>query len=58
MAKEPLPRQRPRPTAAQGEQVQGALSDALAPAPGSEFVDSVDDEGDDAEEAIDEDDQV
>jgi hypothetical protein len=58
VTKEPLPRQRPRPAAAEGEQVQGALADALAPAPGREFVESVDDEGDEAEEAVDEDDQM
>ena len=58
VAKEPLPCQRPRPAAAQGEQMQGALADALAAAPGREFVETVDGEGGDAEEAVDEDDQM
>ena len=58
MAKEPLSRQRSRPAAAQGEQVQGAFSDALVTASGREFVETVDGEGDDAEEAVEEDDQM
>lgn len=58
MAKEPLPRQCPRPAAAQGKQVQGALADAFAATPGRDFVEAVEDEGDDAEEAVDEDDQL
>jgi hypothetical protein len=37
--------------------VQGALANAFAPAPGREFIEGVDGEGDDAEEAVDEDDQ-
>ena len=57
VAKEPLPRQTPRPAAAEGEQVQGALADALAPALGCEFVETVEDEGEDAEEGVDDDDQ-
>jgi len=57
VAKEPLPRQSPRPAAAESEQVQGALADALAPAPGGEFVETVEDEGEDTEEGVDDDDQ-
>jgi hypothetical protein len=58
VTKEPLSRQRPRPAAAEGEEVQGAFSDAPVAAPGREFVETIDDEGDDAEEAVDEDDQM
>lgn len=56
VAEEPLPRQRPRPAAAQGEEVQGALAGTLTAAPGSEFVETVDNAGDDAEQAVDDDD--
>lgn len=58
VTKEPLPRQRPRPAAAEGEEVQGAFSDALAAAPGRELVKAVDDESNGAEKAVDEDDQM
>ena len=34
VTKDPLSRQRPRPAAAEGEEVQGAFSDALAATPG------------------------
>lgn len=38
--------------------MQGALANAFAPAPGSEFVETVEDEGEDAEEGVDDEDQV
>ena len=57
VTKEPLSRQRPRPAAAEGEEVQGAFSDALAAALGRGFVEAVDDEGDGAEEAVEDDHQ-
>lgn len=53
MTEEPLSRQRPRPAAAEGEEVQGAFADALVPAPGREFVETVEDEGEDTEEGVD-----
>lgn len=58
VAKEPLPCQCPRPTAAEGEEVQGLLTDALPTVPGREFVDPIDKEGDEAEEAVDDDEQL
>ena len=57
VTKEPLSRQRPRPAAAEGEEVQGAFSDALAATLGREFVEAVDDKGDGAEEAVEDDHQ-
>ena len=52
VTKEPLSRQRPRPAAAEGEKVQVTFSDALAAALGREFVEAVDDKGDGAEQAV------
>lgn len=57
VTKELLSRQRPRPAAAEGEEVQCAFSDASAAAPGREFVEAVDDEGDGAEENVEDDHQ-
>ena len=58
VTKELLSRQRPRPAAAEGEQVQGAFSDALVAAPGREFVEAVDNEGDGAEQGVEDDHQM
>ena len=57
VTKELLSRQRPRPAAAEGEEVQGAFTDALVATPGREFVEAVDDEGDGAEEGVEDDHQ-
>lgn len=58
VTKEPLSRQCPRPTAAEGKEVQGALTDTLVSAPGREFIESIGYKGDDAEEGVDDDDQM
>jgi len=58
VTKDLLSRQRPRPAAAQGEEVEGAFSDALVAAPSRKFVEAVDDEGDGAEEDVDSDHQM
>jgi len=58
VAKDLLSRQRPRPAAAEGKEVQGAFSDAPVAALGREFVEAVDDEGDGAEEDVEDNHQM
>jgi hypothetical protein len=52
VAKEPLPEQRPRPAAAEGEQVQGRFADPPSSALRGELVVAVGEAGEDAKQEV------